>query len=120
VPPPPPEDLETGYAKPRQRLADEIRHHAKIFSDDLGAGVAEDRNHSLAEDKLIGLVIGREECSGAILWPAVGAVEPHEVIDPIAVVQIAMVPGAIAQPPEIGLRDHVPSVRAFPSSARWR
>src|SRR5512138_948471 len=106
----PPEDLEAGNAKPGQRVAHEVRHDAQIFGDDLDAGVAEDRDDLLAKRHLSGLRVGHEACRAAVFRPAVRAVETHEIVDAVAVVEIAMAPRAFPQPSEAVLRDGVPSI----------
>ena len=117
----PAEHPEAGHAEARERRADEIGHGAEIFGDDLGAGAAEQIEHTLAERKLRRLVGRREEAVAAVARPSVGAIEADEVIDAIAVVQIGAAARALAQPAVIAPRPARPSDRrACPSPGRSR
>ena len=44
------------------------------------------------------------------MWPEVGAVKAHEMIDPVAVEEVGVAVGPIAQPVEIAFGEHLPPV----------
>ena len=98
----------------RERLADVVGNRPEILRDDLGARLAEDREHAFAERDLIGLVLRREESFAAVARPAEGPIEADEMIDAVAVVEVGRPPRAIAQPAEVVGGDDVPSINRHP------
>src|SRR6185503_1918481 len=68
----------------------------------------------LAERLLRRLVGRREEPVTALLRFSVGAVEADEVIDAVAVEEIGAAARALAKPPEILLRHHIPLIERHP------
>src|SRR5262249_10851422 len=106
----PAKHAEARDSESRQRLAYEVGNKAKIFRDNLRARIDKDVQQPLAERDLIGFLGRREERRPAVAWTAVGAVETHEMIDAVAVIQIGAAPRSLAEPAKVVGRDHIPTV----------
>src|SRR5205814_10151002 len=84
----PAEHLVTRDGETCERSAHEVRDHAEVFRDDLGARLAEDGQHPLAEPHLVLLGSGHELRVTAVDRTEVRSIETNEWIDAVAVVLV--------------------------------